>query len=231
MNEKSGCLGLILRAIGIGPSPSDSGPLPFRLRDDFLSPAEISFYHVLMAAADSRFTVCPKVNLSDIFFVTRPDLNQAARNRISCKHVDFLLCDGRSMRPCAGIELDDSSHARKDRQARDAYVERVFETAGLPLLRFPARHSYAVSDIASRLAGCLGGSAASAPVPNPTDLAPSPTPLCPKCGIPLVLRHGAGGRGDFFGCANYPRCRATIAIPAPVVPCQAPTPGTPEADI
>lgn len=230
MNNNSGCLGLFLRAFGIGPSPSDSGPLPFRLRDDFLSPAEISFYHVLMTAVESRFTVCPKVNLGDIFFVTRPDLNRAARNRISSKHVDFLLCESRSMRPCAGIELDDSSHARKDRQVRDAYVERVFETAGLPLLRFPAQHAYAVADIASRLAACLGREATPPPLSNTTDLDPSPTPLCPKCGIPLVLRCGTGGRGDFFGCVNYPRCRATVAIPAQIVPNHSPMQGTQEAD-
>ena len=41
------------------------------------------------------------------------------------------------MRPRVGIELDDSSHAREDRQARDAFVEQVFEAAGVALLRFP----------------------------------------------------------------------------------------------
>src|SRR5947208_877817 len=103
-SEKSGCLGLFLRILGIAPSTSTATTFPFRLRDDFLSPAEISFYHVLISTAGDRFTVCPKVNLSDIFFVSRPDQNQAARNRISRKHVDFLLCDSRSMRPTVGIE-------------------------------------------------------------------------------------------------------------------------------
>lgn len=84
-------------------------------------------------------TVCPKVNLSDIFFVSHPERNQAAWNRISRKHVDFLLCNSRSMRPRIGIELDDSSHAREDRQARDAFVQQVFEASGLSLLRFPAQ--------------------------------------------------------------------------------------------
>lgn len=216
MKEQSGCLGLFLRAFGIGPAPVDSGPLPFRLRDDFLSPAEISFYHVLVTAAEGRFMVCPKVNLGDIFYVARPDLNLAARNRISGKHVDFLLCENRSMRPCAGIELDDSSHARKDRQSRDAFVDQVFETAGLPLLRFPVQRAYVVADIAVRLTTVLGGSPIPPPIPGIPCSAPSPTPLCPKCGIPLVLRRGSGGRGDFFGCANYPRCRATVAIQPPL---------------
>src|SRR5581483_6140722 len=117
---QSGCLGLFLRIFGVAPSTSAVASFPFRLRDDFLSPAEISFYHVLLSAVGNKLTVCPKVNLSDIFFVSRPNQNQAARNRISRKHVDFLLCDSGSMRPRVGIELDDATHTRTDRQTRDA---------------------------------------------------------------------------------------------------------------
>ena len=104
--------------------------LPYLLRDDFLSPAEISFYHVLRQAVGERVTVCAKVRLADVFFVARPNENAAARNRIAAKHVDFLLCEPATMRPLAGIELDDASHARPDRQERDALVEKAFEAAG-----------------------------------------------------------------------------------------------------
>jgi hypothetical protein len=221
--NKSGCLGLILQIFGMAPAAPATGPiasyvsglaesepepLPFRLRDDFLSPAEISFYHVLLSITGDSLTVCPKINLNDIFFVTRPDQNQAARNRISRKHVDFLICDSRSMRPCVGIELDDSSHGRADRQVRDAFVEEVFKAAGLPLLRFPVQRGYQPSEVASRLAPFL------AETPDPPPLPPSQdavsAPLCSKCGIPLVVR--SGGRGTFYGCSNYPKCRTTVPI-------------------
>ncbi len=195
---------------GITPSISTAKTFPFRLRDDFLSPAEISFYHVLLSTVSDKFTVCPKVNLSDIFFVSRPDQNQAARNRISRKHVDFLLCDSRSMRPCIGIELDDASHAREDRQTRDALIEQVFAAAGLRLLRFPAQRAYNLSEVASRLSPFFaGGSVPPPPLPDLQDV--SAAPLCPKCGIPLVIR--SGSRGKFCGCSNYPKCRETIPIP------------------
>lgn len=221
--NKSGCLGILLQILGMAPSAPATGPiasyasglaesepelLPFRLRDDFLSPAEISFYHILLSAAGDSLTVCPKINLNDIFFVSRPDQNQAARNRISRKHVDFLLCDNRTMRPRVGIELDDSSHAREDRRVRDAFVEKVFKAAGLPLLRFPVQRGYQLSEVASRLAPFL----AEAPVPPP--LPPSQdamsAPLCSKCGIPMVIR--SGNRGPFYGCSNYPKCRTIIPI-------------------
>lgn len=68
----------------------------------------------------------------------RPWPEPRRKNRISRKHVDFLLCDSQTMRPRVGVELDDSSHAREDRQTRDALVQQVFDAAGLALLRFRA---------------------------------------------------------------------------------------------
>jgi hypothetical protein len=220
-SDKSGCLGLILQLFGIERSTAGpksfpqlpfglhDEPLPFRLRDDFLSAAEISFYHILLSTAGDRFTVCPKVNLNDIFFVSRPDQNQAARNRVSRKHVDFLLCDSRSMRPRIGIELDDSSHARGDRQARDAFVQQVFEASGLALLRFPAQRTYNISEVTSRLSPFLAQGALPPPLPGSQGTVSAP--LCPKCGIPLIIR--SSSRGKFYGCSNYPKCRETISIP------------------
>ncbi len=227
--NRSGCLGLLFQLFGIAPSPSARGPiasyvsagpepepepepLPFRLRDDFISPAEISFYHVLLSIVDNGLTVCPKVNLNDIFFVSRPDQNQAARNRISRKHVDFLLCDNRTMRPRVGIELDDSSHAREDRQARDAFIAEVFKAAGLTLLRFPVQRSYQRAEIASRLSPFLAEPAfpPHPPIPPVSQQDAASVPLCAKCGIPMVVR--SGNRGQFYGCSNYPKCRTTIPI-------------------
>jgi hypothetical protein len=153
-------------------------------------------------------TVCPKVNLNDLFFVSRPDQNLGVRNRISSKHVDFLLCESRSMQPRVGIELDDSSHAREDRQARDAFVEDVFATAGLALLRFPVQQAYTVSEIASRLQPYLGD--ATDPPPRPGPPVENTAILCPKCNIPMVIR--TGPRGKFYGCSNYPKCRETLPI-------------------
>ena len=42
------------------------------------------------------------------------------------------------MKPRVGIELDDASHGRRDRQDRDEFVEAAFEVAGLPSCGFPA---------------------------------------------------------------------------------------------
>ena len=218
-SNNSGCLGFLLQLFGVkstaGPKSFpplpfglDDEPLPFRLRDDFLSAAEISFYHVLLSTVGDGLTICPKVNLGDVLFVSHPERNQAAWNRISRKHIDFLLCDSRSMRPRVAIELDDSSHAREERQARDAFVEKVFQVSSLPLLRFPAQRAYNISEVRSRLSPFLAGGAV--PPPLPVSLDTISAPLCPKCGIPLVIR--SSSRGKFYGCANYPKCRQTIRL-------------------
>ena len=217
---KSGCLGSFLQLFGIERSTAGSKSfpqlsfglhdeaLPFRLRDDFLSAAEISFYHVLLSTVSDRLTICPKVNLGDVLFVSHPERNQAAWNRISRKHVDFLLCDSRSMRPRLAIELDDSSHAREERQARDTFIQKVFEASGVALLRFPVQRAYNVSEVRSRLSPFL---AEGAPPPAvAVSQASISAPLCPKCGIPLVIR--SSSRGEFYGCSNYPKCRQTMRL-------------------
>lgn len=85
-NSNSGCFGLLLRMFGIKPKPVESEVhdelLPYRLRDDFLSQAEHSFYLVLRQMMGEYFTICTKVNLSDIFYVSTPHKNRAARNMI-----------------------------------------------------------------------------------------------------------------------------------------------------
>lgn len=210
-DQNPGCLGAILRLLGVGTPPaSPADAFPYRLRDDYLSPAELSFYRALSQAVEARAVICPKVGLSNVFFVVRPHENHAARNRISQKHVDFLLCEPATMKPLLGVELDDSSHARPDRRARDEFVDRVFAAAQLPLLHVPVQRVYDPQDLAARVAPLLAPAPPAAAPPAPVDT--DSTPLCPKCGVPMVVRTATRGerRGQpFFGCPNYPRCRET----------------------
>jgi hypothetical protein len=186
--------------------------LPYRLRDDFLSAAEFSFYKVLAGAVGERAVICPKVNLADLFYVVRPNENQTYRNKIDRKHVDFVLCEPVTMRPRCAIELDDASHGRRDRQERDAFVDEVFEVAGLPLVRVPAKASYKPAGLLAIVEPYLAGE--SALVAPPLTLTGDSVPMCPKCRMAMVKR--VAKRGDnagqsFFGCPNYPRCKQVVA--------------------
>jgi hypothetical protein len=141
---------------------------------------------------------------------------EAYIGKIYRKHVDFLLCSPGSLLPLAGIELDDSSHQRPDRVARDAFVEDVFASTGLPLLRVAVRASYDDNELSGLLRDALQGK----PLPKP----PAPAepvslhaapPTCPKCGVRMVLRtarHGANSGRQFYGCPNYPRCQQIVPV-------------------
>ena len=213
--ENIGCLGFLLRLFGIGESKASSADsFPYRVRDDFLSAAERSFYHVVFAAVGERGAVCPKVGLNDLFFVTRPHENRSAYNKIGQKHVDFVVCEPRTMKPLFGVELDDASHARADRQARDEFVRQVFTAANLPLLRFPVQRGYNVQEIAAQIEPLLSGGAL--PIATkPETFQGGSVPLCPKCGVEMVKRTATKGERSgqpFYGCKNYPKCRETVAI-------------------
>ncbi|HND53529.1 MAG TPA: DUF2726 domain-containing protein, partial [Pirellulaceae bacterium] len=173
----------------VSPESEEFEELPYRLRDDFLSAAEFSFYRVLLMAAADRAIVCPKVNLADIFFVASGYRSQAYHNKIDRKHVDFLLCEPQTMRPLCGIELDDSSHARRDRQARDEFVDQVFEAAELQLVRIPARAAYAPQQLAAMLAPLIDESVGSPALAAPSaTVAPvaSPSPAAGGRNVPPV---------------------------------------------
>jgi predicted RNA-binding Zn-ribbon protein involved in translation (DUF1610 family) len=227
--QNPGCLAAILRIFGRQPKtssytvtdvPADEAVehSPYRTRDDFLSPAEHSFYLVLKGRIGDTLTICPKVSLADIFFVIRPDENLSAYNRINRKHVDFLICDPITMRPQFAIELDDSSHGRPDRVERDEFVDKIFENACLPLIRIPTQAGYSSDDInailekAFRANPTTDGSTQEQMDSHPADQAP----YCPKCGTRMVLRvarSGSQAGKKFYGCPNFPKCRS-------IVPCQ-----------
>lgn len=184
--------------------------LPYRLNERFLTPAELNFFQVLQAAVNGRAVLCTKVNLGDLFRVAASDQSEYRiyTNKIDRKHVDFLLCDLTTLRPLVGIELDDKSHQRADRQARDVFVNEVFKAARLPLLRVPVKASYRVADLEAKLVPLL----AYTPPVQPVALAPEP-PCCPSCGSDMVLRtarKGSNAGQQFWGCSQYPTCRAML---------------------
>lgn len=46
--------------------------------------------------------------------------------------INFVLCDKENIEPLIAIELDDSSHGRPDRMARDIFIDRVMVPPGCP---------------------------------------------------------------------------------------------------
>jgi hypothetical protein len=134
-------------------------PDVYYLRKSLFSPAERSFFGVLEALDYEGVTLASKVRLADVFGIKkglgRGD-RQRALNRISAKHVDFLLVQSTDGRPLLGIELDDSSHEEEGRVARDSFVDSVFSSAGLPILHVVAKAAYDPKEIHRQIDDALG---------------------------------------------------------------------------
>lgn len=98
---------------------------------------ESEFFLKLDHVVSERYRVFPQVHLSALLDhkVKGQDWKFAFRH-INGKSVDFVLCDKETLRPTYAIELDDLTHEQSDRRKRDLEVERIFEEANLPLVRF-----------------------------------------------------------------------------------------------
>jgi hypothetical protein len=206
------------------PADKKTDVFPYRLRDDFLSPSEQSFYLILKNMMGEYLTICPKVSLADVFFVVRPNENMSAYNQINRKHVDFIICEPKTMKPRFAIELDDSTHQRVDREERDDFVDAVFKAADLPLIHIPARIAYNTTELGLLFKQVLQkGENGSENQKAPEEITDLPgaaqtssmhqIPLCPKCGIPMVLRTAKNSQRigqQFYGCPNFPKCREIL---------------------
>lgn len=128
------------RRQGIRRRRSRSGA--FRPRRFLLTQNEAAFFRVLTAVVADRFRISCKVRLADIITCSDRDWKLGYANRISQKHIDFVVSCAQTSRIVACIELDDCSHRRRERRGRDAFVNRLFRDARVCLIRVPARWEY-----------------------------------------------------------------------------------------
>lgn len=135
------------------------GPAEFRYSrvDSLLTPGERAFYSVLVDAVDGRFEIMVKVRLADLLEVAEGGpAHRSALNRVMSKHVDMVLCEVGTLRPVLAIELDDRTHLQTSRRERDAVVDNAMKSAGMPLLREPARSRYSVDAVRRSVKSALG---------------------------------------------------------------------------
>ncbi|MEW6029311.1 MAG: DUF2726 domain-containing protein [Chloroflexota bacterium] len=189
---------------------------PYFLVDEFVSPAELNLFFNLKTAVGDSAHIFSKVKLSDLFYARTGDYgkNRSYTNRIDRKHVDFLLCDPKTLKPLLGIELDDKSHQRADRQERDDFVNHVFEAAKLPLLHISAQRSYSQNELKSKISTHLSVT----PISDAqSERIQEASPRCPKCGSEMIIRtakRGDNQGGKFWGCSRYPECHGIINLDA-----------------
>ena len=186
--------------------------LPYRLREPFLATTELSLFRALQQMIGTRYLICPKVALNDIFYIVRPNENVHFFNKFFRKHVDFLLCDPHTLAPAFGIEIVRPISKNETRES-DRFIEELFIGAGLPLVHVPSSEKYDPSDIVSlfQMAVTKIGGTVSLRLDSSSDS----VPLCPVCGKMMVLRmHRDGPRSGkkYYGCMDSPRCAGITPI-------------------
>ena len=173
---------------------------------EFLSPAERNFLKVLDSTIGSKYRVFAKVRLADIIAPSAGDKStwQARFNRISAKHVDFLLCGIADGEPVCAIELDDRTHSASSRIDRDDFLNHSLQSAGIPIARFQASRTYSCVEIEANIDSAISKAPKAAQPPN-----------CPKCGKHMVIRKAQTGPNaghSFWGCPGYPSCKGIVNI-------------------
>ena len=120
-----------------------------------LTPAERLFYKSLEQAVNGQYLIMCKARLADVITPkSSGDRSkwQSAFNKISGKHFDFVLCEPESFTVVAAVELDDKSHQNKSVQKRDKVKNDSCKSAGLVLIRFPAKRRYDLQSVRELLA-------------------------------------------------------------------------------
>ncbi len=169
----------------------------------------------------NHLLIFPKVSLKEFISVSgQMDRShfQSYHNKIDRKHVDFLICDPNTLELKFAIELDDLSHRRAGRGERDTFVESIFATASLPLVRVPVRATYNTQELGVLFKNALNRReirVAAQEASKQAEAASGNPPACPNCGTQMVLRTAKKGTNvgeKFWGCPNYPECRTIINI-------------------
>ena len=150
-------IGYIVFKLTLGSKPAHTGPsklMPvyaYTKRPQIMTNHELGFYKILAEVAGERYYIFPQVHLSALLdHKVKGQTWSAAFKHINGKSVDYVLCDKITLSPVYAIELDDSSHDSTVRQTRDQEVERIFQAADLPLIRFKDYRNLTLDDIAQR---------------------------------------------------------------------------------
>lgn len=114
--------------------PKTAEPLPYKAAK-LLTPKEYAFFKALQPIANKyNLLICPKVRLADLVEVPKNTANYMRWFAyIRAKHVDFTICDI-NLNVKFVIEVDDSTHDKPDRQKRDDFVDRIFQTVNIKII-------------------------------------------------------------------------------------------------
>ena len=106
---------------------------PYQKRK-ILTAVEQDFFDKLKDIVLDQYYIFPQVHYGCILEVVanEPD-SWGYFNKINRKSADFILVDKQTFETKLVIELDDSTHFRRDRQDRDGFIDQALKQAGITI--------------------------------------------------------------------------------------------------
>lgn len=126
--------GFFQALIGIGNSYQSTKTLCTKSEQNFLN-------QLLDKLPLDKVYVSCKVRLADVALPKNKN-NISLFNKVARKHIDFVICERRTSRILACIELDDSSHNTFSARKRDKEKNRALTESGVPLFRVATARNY-----------------------------------------------------------------------------------------
>jgi len=100
--------------------------------------------HLEPIANEKNLLIFTKIRLSDIIDIDKNKSGdwKTASAKINSMHIDFVLCDKKSLTPKYFIELDGPSHNNPDQKEKDKFKDTVMEQCGLKITRFTTGQNF-----------------------------------------------------------------------------------------
>jgi len=125
------------------PSSSSHAVGHYAVVPTMLTTTEQQFARSLQDMLPTEYRFMMQVSLHRVVHLRRMQSNRQWLNpywnRIAQKSLDFVIVRTADTRIMLAIELDDASHDRADRIARDELLDTIMQDAGLPLVHIPTR--------------------------------------------------------------------------------------------
>lgn len=122
---------------------------------------ELRLFRCLEIVADGEFVIAPQVHLGALVKIrhgVRSGNAMRHRNALN-RRVDFVLCD-RELNTVGVVELDDKSHDVPDQAKRDATLDAILASAGIPIARIGSARFYEPQAIAAQIEAAFNERAA-----------------------------------------------------------------------
>lgn len=209
----------------------EAGTLPYQRARRFFSPAEGKLYVALVQALEKKAVVLAKVQATEVLTprttLPRPEW-QRAHNALSSRHFDFLICDPHDAMAKLAILLEHEDEQPKP--AGEDVLRQACHSAGLPIITQPLAVEYDRAELRCRIMEILSpdqtchemhpepapvAEEQAQPPATPQPEKNEPSPPCPRCASPMIVRTVQSGENageKFWGCSRFPTCSGRIRI-------------------